>query len=112
MDTANTKKKKYKVWVKNKNKKNLTVISSIKKEEKKKRKKKKQQQRKPKKRNGIIVHSNSTTSINTSSVNKINTITKPRWNSPGATVPKNPPASAGDIGSVSGLGRLHMSQGN
>ena len=43
-----TKKKNYKVRVKNKNKKNLSVISSIKKEEKKKRGPKKQS--KPKKK--------------------------------------------------------------
>ena len=79
VDTSNTEKKKYKVLVKNKNKKNLSVISSIKKPEKRGTKK----QRKPKKGNGVIVHSNSATSISTSSVKKINTpITKQRWSAP------------------------------
>lgn len=30
---------------------------------------------------------------------------------PGGTLGKNPPASAGDMGSILGLGRLHMLQG-
>ena len=31
---------------------------------------------------------------------------------PGCTRGKNPPANAGDIGSIPGPGRLHMPQGN
>ena len=31
---------------------------------------------------------------------------------PGGTVGKNPPASAGDTGSIPGLGRSHMLQSN
>ena len=30
----------------------------------------------------------------------------------GGTVGKNPPANAGDMGSIPGLGRFHMPQGN
>ena len=30
----------------------------------------------------------------------------------GDTVDKNPPANAGDMGSIPGLGRFHMPQGN
>ena len=31
---------------------------------------------------------------------------------PGGTVVENPPASAGDVGLIPGLGRSHMPQGN
>ena len=31
---------------------------------------------------------------------------------PGGTVVKNPPANAGDMGSILGLGRFHMLQGS
>ena len=31
---------------------------------------------------------------------------------PGGPVVKNPPANAGDLGSVPGLGRFHMPQGS
>ena len=31
---------------------------------------------------------------------------------PGGPAVKNPPANAGDMGSISGLGRSHMPQGN
>ena len=31
---------------------------------------------------------------------------------PGGPVVKNPPANAGDTGSIPGLGRFHMPQGN
>ena len=31
---------------------------------------------------------------------------------PGGKVDKNPPASAGDMGSIPGLGRSHMPQSN
>ena len=34
------------------------------------------------------------------------------WDFPGGTVVKNPPANAGDRGSIPGLGRSHMSQSN
>ena len=30
------------------------------------------------------------------------------WDFPGGTVDKNPPANAGDTGSIPGLGRFHM----
>ena len=34
------------------------------------------------------------------------------WDFPGGAMVKNPPASAGDVGSISGLGRSHMPQSN
>ena len=34
------------------------------------------------------------------------------WGFPGGPVVKNSPASAGDMGSIAGLGRFHMLQGN
>ena len=34
------------------------------------------------------------------------------WDFPGGPVVRNPPASAGDTGSVSSLGRVHMVKGN
>ena len=34
------------------------------------------------------------------------------WDFPGGPEVKNPPASAGDLGSIPGPGRLHTSQGN
>ena len=37
---------------------------------------------------------------------------KPFGGFPGGTVVKNPPANAGDMGSISGPGRSHMPQGN
>ena len=30
------------------------------------------------------------------------------WDFPGGPVVKNPPANAGDMGSISGLGRFHL----
>ena len=38
--------------------------------------------------------------------------TSSSWDSPGGTVVKNPPANAGDKGSIPGLGRSHMLQSN
>ena len=35
-----------------------------------------------------------------------------KWDFPGGTVDKNPPANAGDTGSISGPGRFHMLQGS
>ena len=32
------------------------------------------------------------------------------WDFPGGTVVKNPPANAGDMGSIPGPGRSHMSE--
>ena len=34
------------------------------------------------------------------------------WDFPGGAVVKNPPASAGDTGSIPGPGRSHMPRGN
>ena len=34
------------------------------------------------------------------------------WEFPGGTVVKNPPANAGDTGSIPGHGRSHMLQSN
>ena len=34
------------------------------------------------------------------------------WDFPGGAVVKNPPANAGDMGSIPGPGRSHMPQGN
>ena len=34
------------------------------------------------------------------------------WDFPGGTVDRNPPASAGDTGSICGPGRFHMPQSN
>ena len=34
------------------------------------------------------------------------------WDFPGGTVVKNPPANAGDTGSIPGLGRFHVPQSN
>lgn len=48
VDTSNTEEKKYKVWVKNKNKKNLSVISSIKKRGKEEERNKKTKETKKK----------------------------------------------------------------
>ena len=39
-------------------------------------------------------------------------IRKQLQDSPGGPVVKNPPANAGDMGSIPGLGRLHMPWGN
>ena len=35
-----------------------------------------------------------------------------KWDFPGGTVDKNPPASAGDMGSVPGLERFHVPWSN
>ena len=40
------------------------------------------------------------------------TIKKIGGDFPGGAVVKNPPASAGDMGSIPGLGRSHMPQSN
>ena len=37
---------------------------------------------------------------------------KPLWDFPGGPVVKNPPANAGDVGSISGQGRFHMLRGD
>ena len=37
---------------------------------------------------------------------------KSGWDFPGGTVVKNPPANAGDTGSIPGPGRSHMPQSN
>ena len=37
---------------------------------------------------------------------------KESWDFPGSAVVKNPPASAGDMGSIPGLGRSHMPRSN
>ena len=34
------------------------------------------------------------------------------WNFPGGAVDKNPPAKAGDMGFITGLGRIHMPWSN
>ena len=34
------------------------------------------------------------------------------WGLPGGSVAKNPPTTAGDTGSIPGLGRFHMPQSN
>ena len=34
------------------------------------------------------------------------------WGPPGGSVVKNPPTTAGDTGSIPGLGRSHMPQSN
>ena len=34
------------------------------------------------------------------------------WDFPGGTLVKNPPANAGDTGSILGLGRSHMARSN
>ena len=36
----------------------------------------------------------------------------PGWGFPGGSVVKNPPANAGDLGSILDLGRFHMPQSN
>ena len=40
------------------------------------------------------------------------TIRRLSWDFPGGTVVKNPPASAGNTGSIPGLGRSHMPWSN
>ena len=37
---------------------------------------------------------------------------KQLWDFPGGAVVKNPPANAGDVSSISGLGRSHMPRSN
>ena len=43
---------------------------------------------------------------------KICSLKKRRLDFPGGAVVKNPPDNAGDTGSIHGLGRSHMPQGN
>ena len=43
---------------------------------------------------------------------KINNFLKMEWDFPGGLVVKNTLANAGDIGSIPGLGRFHVLQGN
>ena len=60
----------------------------------------------PKKKNQNVNRSN----IVTNSINTLKTV--PVIDLPGGPVVKNPPANAGDTGSVSGLGRSHTALSN